>query len=56
FNTIMKVQKSQRHAVHKVNADYIFIDRTLLGYYNIFEKMEATIDTRFAQKLVREGM
>lgn len=56
FNTIMKVQKSQRHAVHKMNADYLFIDRTLLGYYNIFEKMEATIDTRFAQKLVREGM
>ncbi|HIP51550.1 MAG TPA: AarF/ABC1/UbiB kinase family protein [Campylobacterales bacterium] len=56
FNTIMEVQKSQRHAVHKMNADYIFIDRTLLGYYNMFEKMEATIDTRFAQRLVREGM
>jgi len=56
FNTIMEVQKSQRHAVHKINADYIFIDRTLLGYYNIFEKMEATIDTRFAQRLIREGM
>ncbi len=56
FNTIMEVQKKQRHAVHKMNADYIFIDRTLLGYYNMFEKMEATIDTRFAQRLVREGM
>ena len=56
FNTIMEVQKSQRHAVHKMNADYIFIDRTLLGYYNMFEKMEATIDTRFAQRLVREGI
>ncbi|CAA6807990.1 MAG: Ubiquinone biosynthesis monooxygenase UbiB [uncultured Sulfurovum sp.] len=56
FNTIMEVQKSQRHALHKMNADYLFIDRTLLGYYNIFEKMEATIDTRFAQRLVREGM
>ena len=55
FNTIMEVQKKQRHAVHKMNADYIFIDRTLLGYYNMFEKMEATIDTRFAQRLVREG-
>jgi predicted unusual protein kinase regulating ubiquinone biosynthesis (AarF/ABC1/UbiB family) len=56
FNTIMEVQKNQRHAVHKMNADYIFIDRTLLGYYNMFEKMEATIDTRFAQRLVREGV
>jgi len=56
FNTIMEVQKKQRHAVHKMNADYIFIDRTLLGYYNIFEKMEATIDTRFAQRVIREGM
>ena len=56
FNTIMDVQKNQRHAFHKMNADYIFIDRTLLGYYNMFEKMEATIDTRFAQRLVREGI
>ena len=56
FNTIMEVQKNQRHAVHKMNADYIFIDRTLLGYYNIFEKMEATIDTRFAQRLIRKGI
>ncbi len=54
FNIIMDVQKNQRHAVHKMNADYIFIDRTLLGYYNMFEKMEATIDTRFAQSLIRE--
>jgi len=52
----MDVQKNQRHAVHKMNADYIFVDRTLLGYYNMFEKMEATIDTRFAQRLIREGV
>jgi predicted unusual protein kinase regulating ubiquinone biosynthesis (AarF/ABC1/UbiB family) len=56
FNIIMEVQKSQRHALHKMNADYIFIDRTLLVYYNMFEKMEATIDTRFAQRFVREGL
>jgi len=24
-----------------------------LGYYAMFEKMEATIDTRFAEKLIR---
>jgi len=53
FKTIMEVQKKQRHAVHKMNADYIFVDRALLGYYNMFEKMEAKIDTRFAQRLIR---
>ncbi len=53
FNTIMEVQKKQITAVHNMNEDYIFVDRTLLGYYAMFEKMEATIDTRFAQKLVR---
>jgi predicted unusual protein kinase regulating ubiquinone biosynthesis (AarF/ABC1/UbiB family) len=53
FNTIMKVQKKQITAVHNMNEDYIFVDRTLLGYYAMFEKMESTIDTRFAQKLVR---
>jgi len=53
FNTIMEVQKKQITAVHNMNEDYIFVDRTLLGYYNMFEKMEATIETRFAKKLVR---
>ena len=53
FNTIMEVQKKSITAVHNMNEDYIFVDRTLLGYYAMFEKMEATIDTRFAQKLVR---
>jgi predicted unusual protein kinase regulating ubiquinone biosynthesis (AarF/ABC1/UbiB family) len=53
FNTIMEIQRHQREAVHKMNADFIFIDRTLLGYYSMFEKMEATIDTRFAQTLIR---
>jgi len=53
FNTVMEVQKKQITAVHNMNEDYIFVDRTLLGYYAMFEKMEATIDTRFAQKLIR---
>ena len=53
FNTILEVQKKQITAVHNMNEDYIFVDRTLLGYYNMFEKMEATIDTRFAKKLFR---
>ena len=53
FNTIMEVQKKSITAVHNMNEEYIFVDRTLLGYYSMFEKMEATIDTRFAERLVR---
>ena len=53
FNTIIEVQKKSITAVHNMNEEYIFVDRTLLGYYAMFEKMEATIDTRFAQKLIR---
>jgi len=53
FDTIMEVQKKQITAVHNMNEEYIFVDRTLLGYYAMFEKMEATIDTRVASKLVR---
>ena len=53
FKTIMEVQKKNITAVHNMNEDYIFVDRTLLGYYAMFEKMEAKIDTRFAKRLVR---
>jgi len=53
FETIMEVQKKSITAVDNMNEDYIFVDRTLLGYYAMFEKMEATIDTRFAQRLIR---
>ena len=53
FNTIMEVQKKQITAVHNMNEDYIFVDRTLLGYYAMFEKMEAKIDTTFGKRLMR---
>lgn len=53
FNTIMEVQKKQITAVHNMNEDYIFVDRTLLGYYSMFEKMGAKIDTRYAEKVMR---
>ncbi len=53
FRTIMEVQKKSITAVHNMNEDYLFVDRPLLGSYAMFEKMEATIDTRFAQRLVR---
>ncbi len=54
FELILKVQKKQFHAVHKVNQEFIFLDRTLLGYYAMFEKMGAKIDTRNAVKIMKD--
>jgi len=54
FKTILEVQKKSITAVHNMNEQYIFVDRTLLGYYAIFEKMEATINTSFAKSLIRK--
>ncbi len=54
FETILKIQKEETQSVHKLNEEYIFLDRTLLGYYALFERMEATIDTQFAKKIMRE--
>ena len=53
FKTIMEVQQKSITAVHNMNEEYIFVDRTLLGYYAMFEKMEAKIDTRYAKRLLR---
>jgi hypothetical protein len=52
FDTVMQVQKKQLHSVHQMNEDYIFIDRTLLGYYAMFEKIQAKIDTRMVKELM----
>ncbi len=54
FDAIIAVQQKQRHTVHKLNEEYIFLDRTLLGYYAMFERMGARIDTRFAVGMMRE--
>jgi len=54
FDTIMTVQQKQLHTVNKLNEEYIFLDRTLLGYYAMFERMGAQIDTRFAVGVMRE--
>ncbi len=54
FELILKVQKKQFQAVHKVNQEFIFLDRTLLGYYAMFERMGAKIDTRKAVETMRE--
>ena len=54
FEAILKVQREQIRAVDKFNQEYLFIDRTLLGYYAIFEKLEATIDSSFAKIIMRQ--
>ncbi len=53
FEAIMRVQKEQIGAVDKFNSEYLFIDRALLGYYAIFEKMEATVDSSFIKSIMR---
>ncbi|MEA1879383.1 MAG: AarF/ABC1/UbiB kinase family protein [Campylobacterota bacterium] len=53
FETIHKVQKKQFDSVHQVNEEYIFLDRTLLGYYALFEKMGATIHTSDVKKMMK---
>jgi predicted unusual protein kinase regulating ubiquinone biosynthesis (AarF/ABC1/UbiB family) len=53
FKTIIEVQKKGITTVQNMNEEYIFVDRTLLGYYAMFEQMEAKIDTQFAQRLIR---
>ena len=54
FEMIFKVQQKQFHSVHKLNEQFLFINRTLLGYYAIFEKMGAKIDTQNVNKLMKE--
>ena len=53
FDAIFTVQKRQATSVQNYNKDYIFIDRTLLGYYAMFERMSATIDTTYVKELMR---
>ena len=53
FERIFEVQKKQFHSVHQINEEYIFIDRTLLGYYALFEKMCAKIETKYVRNLMR---
>jgi hypothetical protein len=53
FETVMQVYKKQFDSVHKFNPDYLFLDRTLLGYYAIFEKLDATISTHYVKNLIQ---
>lgn len=54
FETILDVQKKQTHSVHKFNQEYLFLNRTLLGYYTLFEQMNAQISTHFARTLMKQ--
>lgn len=54
FEAIFEVHAKQYHSVHQVNQEYIFLDRTLLGYYAIFEKMGAEIDTSYMKTLINQ--
>jgi len=54
FEMIFEVQQKQFHSVHKLNEQFLFINRTLLGYYALFEKMGAKIETTNVKKLMKE--
>ena len=54
FEMIFEVQQKQFHSVHKLNEQFLFINRTLLGYYALFEKMGAKIETGYVRDLMRE--
>jgi predicted unusual protein kinase regulating ubiquinone biosynthesis (AarF/ABC1/UbiB family) len=55
FKTIQKVHSTNKTSASYMSKDYIFVDRTLLGYYAIFERLGATIDTSFAKSLIYQG-
>ena len=54
FEMIFEVQQKQFHSVHKLNEQFLFINRTLLGYYALFEKMEARIETGYVKNLMKK--
>jgi predicted unusual protein kinase regulating ubiquinone biosynthesis (AarF/ABC1/UbiB family) len=53
FEMIFEVQQKQTHSGHKLNAQFFFINRTFIGYYALFEKMSAQIDTRKVKGMMR---
>jgi len=53
FEMIFEVQQKQFHSVHKLNEQFLFINRTLMGYYALFEQMSAKINTRYTKNLMR---
>ncbi|MCF6244488.1 MAG: AarF/ABC1/UbiB kinase family protein [Sulfurovum sp.] len=53
FEMVFEVQQKQFHSVHKLNEQFLFINRTLLGYYALFEKMGARIETGYVKELMK---
>jgi len=56
FEAVMEVQKKQSNSIDKLNQEFIFLDRTLLGLYAIFEKLGAVVDTRYAKEWMERGV
>ena len=54
FEMIFEIQQKQFHSVHKLNEQFLFLNRTLLGYYAIFETMEATINVKKVKQMMKE--
>lgn len=54
FEMILEVQRKQTHSVHKFNREYLFLNRTLLGYYTMFEQLGARIDVGGARALMKQ--
>lgn len=54
FEAVFEVQKKQFHSVHQINEEYLFLDRTLLGYYALFEKMGAKIETKNIKNIMKK--
>jgi predicted unusual protein kinase regulating ubiquinone biosynthesis (AarF/ABC1/UbiB family) len=52
FQTVMQVYRKQFESVHKFSADYLFLDRTIFGYYAIFEQLDAVISTAYVKSLI----
>ena len=53
FDGAIEIQKKQNNVVHQVHEEYIFLDRTLVGYYALFEKMGAKIETEGVKELMK---
>jgi predicted unusual protein kinase regulating ubiquinone biosynthesis (AarF/ABC1/UbiB family) len=53
FEMIFEVQQKQFNSVHKLNEQFLFINRTLLGYYALFEKMDAKIETGYVKEMMK---
>ncbi len=52
YDIIQEVQKKQFTTIGNTNEDILFLDRSILGYYGMFEKMGATIDSKAIKEII----